>query len=168
MGKNSTNNRVWNQVKKNFDNFDFHTTYYDIPFSIYAYARLVGYGNRNELVPKKITIDKLYSSYSDNFRNSFSLNNVLKINSLLFFYDIENLQLMETCINEIRQEKYKENAPYYSSNSRLNIDPLKKTPHTFFGNSAITCSLYLEFLNLYRKRFYGCYYGEECNYINFN
>src|SRR5690606_20545449 len=24
MGKNSTNNRVWNQVKKNFDNFDFH------------------------------------------------------------------------------------------------------------------------------------------------
>lgn len=150
IGKNAINNRVWSEIKKNFDNLDFHTTYYDIPFSIYAYARLLGYGNHNELMPKKITIDKLYSMYNDS-----SLNKLLLINSLLFFGVVENLPLIETCINEIRQGKYKENAPYYSSHLRLNSDPHTKTPYTFFGNSAITCSLYLEFLHLCKKRFYN-------------
>jgi hypothetical protein len=83
------------------------------------------------------------------------LNSMLHLN-----LDIgEHQDLVDNCFNAIEKGEFKHSNPFFSSNKLTDCQPEIDLPNTYFGSPAITCSLYIEMLNLYRKKYYGSYYG---------
>lgn len=160
LGKIEENKNVWSKLKEDFENMDIETNYYSLHYSIYAYARLICYGNHAEMNPSKeklkVIINDLYEQLE--YENE-SLDFLFLANAILFFnLDIhEHSKLIKYCVTKLEEKKHTDIAIYYSGNSKIS------TPETnaYFGSPGMTCSLYLEFLNLYRKKVYGAYYCDK-------
>lgn len=165
IGENEKNINLWKNVKKQFINKDFDFIFY-IGFyhAFYCYARLCKYGKYHDMLPNSKVIDSYITDLKKDIDiPTFFHKHVFLANALLFF-DVnikDHPELLNTCIKNIQLKKYTEHTAYYSSHIPTINRPREDKYYTCFGSSAITCSLYLEFLNLYRKRFYGKYYGEE-------
>lgn len=168
LGYNDLTKATWGKVVNDFINQNFDEIYYLNNFhSVYIFARLLGYSNHkinleNEQLESVVfdLLKRLKDSASDNF----SLETVLLANTILFF-DLPDTEeynfLFEKCFEDIENSNYTMVAPYYSSSRKTDAQPNTNLPNTYFGSPALTCSLYIEFLNLYRKRYYGSFYGYD-------
>lgn len=160
LGKLEENRQVWSKLKEDFENMEIETNYYSLYYSIYAYARLICYGNHADMKPSSeklnVIINKLYEQLE--YENE-SLEFLFLANTILFFnLDIHIYsKLIKYVFKKIEEKKQTDIAIYYSGNSKIS------TPETnaYFGSPAMTCSLYLEFLNLYRKKVYGTYFSDK-------
>jgi hypothetical protein len=165
IGKTPENQSVWSEIYKAFHTQSINYLYYiDLFHAFYFYTRLVGYGNHYELIDNKIILKRYISELDTHlFNNNNFQNRILFANSqLLSNYNLnENSDLFGQCFYDIKNEMYNNIFPFYSSNIETDYQPHSHAPNTYFGSPAITCSLYIEFLNLYRKRFYGSYYGQD-------
>lgn len=158
LGKFDGNSQVWSKLKEDFKNMQIETNYYSLYYSIYAYARLICYGNHDDMKPSQeklnLIINQLYVQLD--YENE-SLDFLFLANTILFFnLDIHDYStLIKYSFKKLEEKKHTDIAIYYSGNSKIS------TPETnaYFGSPGMTCSLYLEFLNLYRKRIFGSYYG---------
>jgi hypothetical protein len=162
LGKSKENENVWQKIQGVFKNKTIDFLYYiDLFHAIYAYARLIGYGHHKEMIPNLELLDEYLTLMAEKLdKKSYSPQSVLMMNTILLFdIDLAKYQShIQTCFNEIAQEKYKHNTAFYSSNSATDTQPGTTMPNTYFGSPAITCTLYLEFLNFYRKKMFGSYY----------
>lgn len=163
IGKSEKNKNVWNSVAADFNNFKIQCVYYNLRSAVYFYSRLFCYGRHEELMPPAEILDKyvsLLEKQSDT--DTFSLDSVLLANTLLFFgLDVERYKnIYDHCFNDLACENYKQVTTYFSSHNVIDYDKETGKHNTLFGSNAITCSLYLEFLNLYRMRIFGSYYVE--------
>lgn len=165
IGKTKTNKSVWAKLKKDFIENNIKRLYYPTVFHcIYCYSRLCGYGNYLDMIPEKNIINQYISElYAQLKKEEQPLHRVLLGNSILFFdVDLrEHTSILNKCLSDISEDIFRRPTPMFSSNINTDCQPDKNLPNTYFGSSAITCSLYIEFLNLYRKRFYGSYYGQD-------
>lgn len=165
IGKTKTNKSVWSKLKKDFIENNIKRLYYPTVFHcIYCYSRLCGYGNYIDMIPEKNIINKYISELFEQLKKEERpLHRVLLANSILFLnIDLnEHFDFLNNCFSDIAVDKYKETTPMFSGNIKTDTQPNTCLPNTYFGSPAITCSLYIEFLNLYRKRFYGSYYGQD-------
>lgn len=160
LGKLEENRHVWSKLKEDFENMEIETNYYSFYYSVYAYARLICYGNHADMKPSNeklnVIINKLYEQLE--YENE-SLDFLFLANTILFFnLDIHIYsKLIKYVFKKIEEKKQTDIAIYYSGNSKIS------TPETnaYFGSPAMTCSLYLEFLNLYRKKVYGTYFSDK-------
>lgn len=168
LGYNDSTKDAWEKVLSDFISRNFDEIYYLNHFhSVYIFARLLGYGNhkthleKNQLESMVLELLKqLQEGHSDNF----SLETILLTNTILLFNlpDNESYNLLfKKCFEDVEKSNYIKAAPYYSSNKKTDCQPNTNEPNTYFGSPAITCSLYIEFLNLYRKRFYGSFFGYD-------
>ena len=165
LNRMESNIKVWEKIKMQFSsgNLD-HTYYIDIYHSFYHYARLFYYGNHKDLLPETDRLDQYINQlYAGLGEISNSPRHILFANSLLFLgVCLESHSgLINKCMEMLTELDYKNHMVYYSSH---NIRPLRsneKKPFVYFGSSAINCSLYIEFLNIYRKRNFGLYYGNN-------
>lgn len=163
LNKNSKNQNVWEALYKRFVDRDINFIYYvDLFHAVYFYSRLCYYGNHKSLIPDSKTVNQyIFDLYHEIDENSDLPKNILLMNSILFFrLDLEKHDnLISQCINDIQSEKYKCSSIYYSSHIPTSSRPKESIYYTCYGSPAITCSLYIEFLNLYRKQIYGSYYS---------
>lgn len=165
MGETKKNKSVWVALKEKFITKQIIYFYYPTFFQcFYFYARLCAYSGNKDLIPDSAIlneyINELYSSYT---REHLQIQRIFLVNAILFLNsDLNKYEnLIENCLNDISEKQYKEKTPYYSGNIHTDLQPGTNLPNTYFGSPAITCSLYIEFLNLYRNRFYGSFYGKD-------
>lgn len=161
-GKMSKNERVWRKVADDFKTGKIAGRYYDRFYSIYAYARLYYYGQHSNLFLSEDIVAKHLDDLSLLLnRSTFSLQHVFLANTLLFFgVDLsKHNQLIAACYTHLKEEQYKKLAAYYTSNALFDKNPVTGGPINVFGSSALTTSLYLEFLALHHKHLYGTYPG---------
>jgi|688.fasta_scaffold342609_2 hypothetical protein len=165
LGKMPENEKVWKETQRAFEAHDIGFLYYINLFrAFYFYTRLAGYGNHGELIDNKSFIDKYIAELHGLLvsRNNFESRMLFTISLLFCNHNlIEYLNLFEKNFSDIEAGIYTNIFPLYSSNKKTDFQPNTHEPNTYFGSQAITCSLYIEFLNLYRKRFYGSYYGQD-------
>jgi hypothetical protein len=154
-GKMKSNLGVWNKIKTDFANHTIERRYYDLFYSIYAYARLFYRGEHEDLfLSGKIVaahVDRLYGMLD---HTSFKLQDVFLANTLLYFGQDRHAhqQLMDRCFTHIKDGRYKTPAAYYSSHNMLDTHPETGEALNVFGSPALTTALYLEFLQLYGKQ----------------
>lgn len=165
LGKSKTNEAVWQKVIATFNNKSIDFLYYiDLYHAIYAYARLVGYGNHKELAQNRVVVNDYLGQLRKQLNaDAISPQNILLMNTILLF-DVDLLpyeQHVEMCFDKVIQGEYTKNAAFYSSNVKTDFQPGTNRPSTYFGSPAITCTLYIEFLNLYRKKTFGSYFGSH-------
>jgi hypothetical protein len=161
-GVNNRNKKVWKNVHASFANGTFDRQYYPSDFfSIYAYARACFHHE----IEAHWSTDSV-SSYSEQslvsvVKTHNFLDTVLVANSLLLLNNKEEgiHSWFDTCIDRIRTDSLKEIRAFYCSNLQTDVQSDGHSPNTYFGSSAISYSLYLEFLNMYRYRFHGAYYS---------
>ena len=116
------------------------------------------------MIADRSIVDEYISElYANHAMESQPILRILLMNTLLLMNaDLNKYELLiKKCMYDISEERYKENTAFYSGNIKTDTQPNTCLPNTYFGSPAITCSLYIEFLNLYRKRFYGSYYGQD-------
>jgi hypothetical protein len=163
IGESDENQQVWKSLKENFATMQVSRMYYPTLFQcFYCYARLCAYGSRKEMIPELSVLNKYTAELcSELAHENQPLYRVLLANAILFIDLQGHEELMENCMKDIDVQNYREALPFYSCNIHTDQQPGTNLPNTYFGSPAITCSLYIEFLNLYRKRFYGSYYGQD-------
>lgn len=166
LGRTASNEQVWENVIRQFNErkIDNYLYYMNLFHAVYCYARLLGYGSWSELIETDGIAESYFSDlYKDLNTPSTSAKSVLLMNSILFFSsDLEpHNDLVARCMNEIDSKVFSYPTSYYSSRKPVEIDSKDHRFYTCYGSAAITCSLYLEFLNLLRKRVYGSYYIDE-------
>lgn len=154
VGKTKENALVWNNLIKDFKNNTIECRYYSKHYSIYSYARLYALGGHNELLISKNlvlnTINELYESLDN---ETFNLNHLFLLNTILYFkLNFRNYNnLLNLCIFNLKNQANIDPIPYYSSNIIYDKHPDKNEPVNYFGSSALTASLFLEFMNLYKN-----------------
>lgn len=163
LGKTESNKRVWQNLIEKFNNKSFDFIYYmNSCHAVYCFSRLFGYENNKDANVNYDVVNQLiFELYRSCNEVSLSPLKVLVMNSALFFdLDLEKYSdLVTACFRDIDLEYYKLCSAYYSSHIPTIERPKEDIYYTCYGSSAITCSLYLEFLNLYRKRYYKSYFG---------
>ena len=163
LGQSKENDIVWHKIQAVFKSKTIDFLYYiDLFHALYSYARLIGYAHHKELMPDLKLLDEYLKLMAEQLdKKSISPQSILLMNTILLFdIDLTNHRpLIQFCFEEIVQGKYKQNTAFYSSNAVTDFQPGTTLPNTYFGSTAITCSLYIEFLNLYRKKLFGAYYS---------
>ena len=165
LGQTDANRVVWEKLKAAFNNNAIdHMYYLNLYHSFYHASRLAYLSGNNEMVQDGRLVEEYINQLHENLNNScHSDRHVLFANSLLFLNNRENgfqTDLFENILARLNDERYQQIVAIYSSNVNTDYQSDGKSPNTYFGSPAVTCSLYLEFLNLYRKRFYNSYIGE--------
>jgi hypothetical protein len=124
---------------------------------------LIEYGGNKEILPQKEILELYKNKMLSNLDvESYSPKKILLVNAMLMMEgkQIKTLQyLVDECFEDIKSGKYKRCTAFYSSNCKTDIQPGNGLPNTYFGSPAITCSLYIEFLNLYKLRFFGSHFS---------
>ncbi len=158
LGKNENNRKVWGQVHRSFDELAFSRLYYPSLFNaVHAYSRLFhhhpsAFGGLSSKALEQ------FKQLKDQFTDSeLSLDMVLLCISVLYFNVslIEFDDLFHACFERMESETFDPMKAFYCSNLVTDVQPDGVSPNTYFGSPAITWSLHLEFLNLYRLRFHG-------------
>lgn len=153
IGWTKKNEKTWVNIKNDFQKLNIKHTYYNLFYNVYTYARLSFYGGHTSLILDvksiKDTVIFLYSLLD----KEYSLNHVFLTNTILMFRlsIVDYKDLISTCFNDIKEKKYLEFAPYYTNNSVLGANEQTKKPNTLFTAKGFSHSLYIEFLNLYKK-----------------
>ena len=163
LGGKFWDSAVWMNAVRSFENKSFQQTYYpSIMNSVHAFARLVYLRKDDHNLELSGVTEYMEKMYSELNPSDFFLDKILFASSVLYLgLEVEKFQsVFQECFAEIDSERFMRNAALYSCNLKTDLQPDGKSPNTYFGSPAITCSLYLEFLNLYRKRVYYSYYGE--------
>ena len=162
LGKSKENESVWKFVHSTFQSQSIDYLYYiDTFHSTYLYSRLLHYG-KHEIKYSKEFLKRMFADLVKKINHeNCNFKRVLLVNSFLFFNypDKELNNLIEQIFDSIKNESYKKNSAFYSSNVKTDAQPKTNIPNTYFGSPGITCSLYLEFLNTYRERIHDSYYG---------
>lgn len=159
-GITETNKKVWIKIKNDFEKNKIECRYYDYFYALYAYSRLYKTANQKDLLISSKIIAKhlitLYTLYGNQNNNQFNLKHIFLANTIMQFeVSVESHEpLIQFCFSQIIDGKYKELAPYYSSNLIFDKHPEKSEPINFFGSSGLTTCLYIEFLRLYKTRKY--------------
>ncbi|MCF8460600.1 MAG: hypothetical protein K9G46_07745 [Flavobacteriales bacterium] len=163
LGKTDANSVVWEKLKKTFASQSVdHMYYLDFYHSFYHVTRLAYFTGNNEIVQDERLIEEYISQLKVNLNNiSQSDRQILLANALLFLDGEKDYlnNLSDVILARLNEECYNQTFAIYSSNVNTDYQPDGKSPNTYFGSPAITCSLYLEFLNMYRYRFHGGYYS---------
>lgn len=160
LGKSKKNAMVWDKLKKDFAAMNITTLYYGNMYAYYAYARLYHYGQHADMRPAPAVLDKIIARLYEKMTNDEDSLDFLFLANLLLFFDADpkaHAPLMDQCFAFIADRKYDEIRIYYSGNSKIS----EAHQNAYFGSPGITCSLCVEFLNLYRKRVYGNYYRNQ-------
>ena len=164
LGKTDANRMVWEKLKAVFSNNAIdHMYYLNLYHSFYHVTRLAYFTGNDEMVQDGQLVERYINKLKDNLNDpSHSDRHILLANSMLFLDVGEGhfAGLSDNILTRLNQECYKQISAVYSSNVSTDYQTDGKSPNTYFGSAAITCSLYLEFLNLYRKRVDNCYFGE--------
>jgi hypothetical protein len=151
VGRNPKNAGVWEKLKKDFIILNFKTIYYSKYYAVYAFARLCFNESHNDLLPsqKIITtnLNKLVNelSYSNNSLDFLFLANAILMLEKTFN---EYFELFNYCLSKLKRGDCIEILTYYTGNSLIG----NEESNSYFGSKAMTCSLYIEFLNLYKER----------------
>lgn len=157
-GKTTRNQKAWEIVSKKIKSNDLDFLYYiDKYHALYHYARLAKYGNQPELVlEKELLNDYILQLESELDETTESPKIILFFLFLLLFdQDVNKYEKrLEQLLHHIREHRYKETTAFYSSNRTTDYQPGNLQPQTYFGSPAVTCSLYLEFLFLYFKKYH--------------
>jgi hypothetical protein len=164
LGKSKETYPVFDNVSFKIKEDKFNLLYYPSIFhGIYSYSRMCNHLEK-QIKDNIFLVNKYVKELKQKKLNEVDdLEYLLLVNSFFYLDTIdENVEdFFAKCFSKIISLDYKIPYPYYSCNRKTDTQPGTNLPNTYFGSPAITCSLYLEFLNLYRKRFYGAYYGEE-------
>ena len=165
IGETEANRNVWKATKDKFFSKQLSYSYYPTLYHcLYFYARLCAFSKHQTMIPDDNTLQHYIIELYPNLKVEDSpMHRILLMNGLLFMDKNlnEHESLIENCLKDISKELFKESYPLYSGNIHTDRQTGTNLPNTYFGSPAITCSLYIEFLNLYRKRFYGSYYGQD-------
>lgn len=164
LGKCAENEKVWNQINKEIIEFTVEHVYYiDLIRSFYMYTRLIRHLKYDGVLISKTIADSYFELLRqqledsiDSFSQLLVLISMLHLNRDLDCYE----KLIDDCFIAIDNGKFRDSNSFFSSNKNTDCQPGTDLPNTYFGSPAITCSLYIEFLNLYRKKMFGSYYGE--------
>ncbi len=154
MGKTNSNNMVWKKVMSDFENNTIECRYYNKYYSVYAYAKLFSVGNHQELfLSEPIIMNKIDIFYEELKFKKFSLDHLFLLNSILFFkINLNNYyDLLKLCIESLQNDFFKLPFSYYSSNIIYDKNLEGSEPVNYFGSSALTTSVFLEFLYLYDR-----------------
>lgn len=158
LGKTEDNQKTWDIISKKVRNNDLDFLYYiDKYHALYHYARLAKYGNQPALLPEKEVLeDYIFQLESELDEITQSPRTILFFLFLLLFdQDVNKYEKrLEQLLHHIREHHYKETTAFYSSNRNTDYQPGNLQPQTYFGSPAVTCSLYLEFLFLYFKKYH--------------
>ena len=166
MGNTEANRVVWQKLKSVFASGSVdHLYYLDLYLSFYHAARLTYFSGNDDMVTNHQVVEGYVSQLINNLNeSSFNDRHILLANSLLFLDSVGKdhlTDLSEHILEKLDQEFFKQISAVYSSNINTDYQPDGKSPNTYFGSHGISCSLYLEFLNLYRFRFHGAYFSSE-------
>lgn len=159
LGKGNVNDKVWETLINDVSNQNFRTVYFSEYYSFYAFARLIKYGKHtsSHMSDLKLNglIDYLYKGLTVQVE---PLDTLFFLNALFLLeihFEKPYLNLIEQSILEIQKGYYKTIQHYFTSHKVLTKDHL-----SYFGSTAVTSALYLEFLNLYRNFAFGDFYKQ--------
>lgn len=159
LGKMKANEKVWKNLEEDLANLRIKSVYFSLFYSVYAYARLIKYGNNTSMILSKEQLDKIMKTlYSQLNIEDEQLDKLFFINAVFLLdlhIDTSYDALIEKCFLDVQLNKYTEVEPYFTSHKVI-------TKHhiSYFGSPGVTSSLYLEFLNLYRKYTFKFYYKQ--------
>ena len=164
VGSTDKNRLVTKTLKNKFVSKEINHLYYPTKFqALYSYSRLCYFRPELNLKPD-VTVLRAYANelYIQLTQDSEKINHVLFAVALLYFdFEIQHHErLFLDCFLAIENKLFEQSSPFYSGNIQLDVQPNIGLPNTYFGSPAITGSLCIEFLNLYRLRFYGSHFGQ--------
>lgn len=158
VGEMKRNQQTWFRIFEDVKNKDVETIYYDLSYSLYTYARLYYYENHDYLSNNKNKVEEYLSeNLSDILLEDFSLKYLFISNVVLMLEIDKTIEieiLFERCFSILKTQKYFELLEYYNSNSICDIDQHTNTPNTLFTAKGINHALLIEFLNLYKIRYF--------------
>lgn len=158
VGKTSKNIEVWETLKRDFTTLNFKNIYYSKYYVLYAYARLYYYEHHLDMLPSENNIsDNLKRLFDELEYHNRTMDLLFFTNAVLMFDKTLNdyTELINYCLSQVRQGDFNKIRSYYTGHSLLGT----KETNSYFGSKAMTCSLYLEFLNLYRKKISGSFFS---------
>lgn len=160
-GESVANKPVWENVRGLFAKAEFGRLYYPSDFNaIHAYSRAHFYNNAVSATSSSVTFEVLKSLRSSVDNDGRFIDYLLLAISILYLDNEKDefCGLFEKCFEQVTEGLYERVVPLYCSNLHTDLQPDGNSPNTYFGSAATTCSLYLEFLNLYRYRFHGAFF----------
>ncbi len=153
-GKTKANTEVWNKVINDFKNNTMECRYYNKYYCTYSYAKLYSEEKYDELLlPEQLILKQIDALFNDLRNREFSIDHLFLLNSVLLFkirlYNYTDL--LTICVKNLKEGAFRLAFPYYSSNIIYDKNLDNDEPVNYFGSSALTTALFLEFLTLYNK-----------------